>query len=60
MRNLAEAQKLGLTGTPPSFVLAFTDPKTSQVKTVARMIGAQPYAAFKAQLDRLLAEAAQR
>jgi protein-disulfide isomerase len=56
-KDIAEAQKLGLTGTP-SFVLAYTDPKTSQVKTVARVIGAQPYAAFKAQMDRLLAEVA--
>ena len=55
-RDMAEAQKVGVTGTP-SFFLAYTDPKSSKVKTLARLTGAQPYAAFKAQLDRLLAEA---
>ncbi len=55
-RDMAEAQKVGVSGTP-SFFLAYTDPKSSQVKTLARLTGAQPYAAFKAQLDRLLAEA---
>ena len=55
--DMVEAQKLGVTGTP-TFFIAYTDPKSSRVRTLARVVGAQPYAAFKAQLDRLLAEAA--
>jgi protein-disulfide isomerase len=54
-RDMAEAQKAGATGTPV-FFLAYTDPSSSKVKTVARLSGAQPFAAFKAQIDKLLAE----
>jgi predicted DsbA family dithiol-disulfide isomerase len=52
---MAEAQKAGLTGTP-AFFLAYTDPKSTKIKTVSRLVGAQPYAAFKAAIDKLLAE----
>ncbi len=55
-KDMAEAQKAGVTGTP-SFLLAYTDPKSSKVRTLTRLVGAQPYAAFKAQIDRLLAAA---
>lgn len=54
--DMVEGQKAGASATP-SFFLAYTDPKSSKVRTVSRLIGAQPYAAFKAQIDRLLAEA---
>jgi protein-disulfide isomerase len=54
-KDLAEGAKAGVTGTP-LFFLAYTDPASSKVKTVARLSGAQPYAAFKAQIDKLLAE----
>jgi protein-disulfide isomerase len=54
-KDAAEGQKAGVTGTP-LFFLAYTDPKSSKVKTVARLSGAQAYDAFKAQIDKLLAE----
>jgi protein-disulfide isomerase len=51
---MAEAQKAGINGTP-GFFLAYTEPNSTKVKTVARLTGAQPFAAFKAQIDKLLA-----
>ena len=54
-KDMAEAQKAGITGTP-AFFLAYTDPSSSKVKTVTGMKGAQPFAAFKAAIDKLLAE----
>jgi len=54
-KDMAEAQKAGVTGTP-AFFLAYTDPSSSKVKTVTGMKGAQPFAAFKAAIDKLLAE----
>jgi protein-disulfide isomerase len=53
--DMAQAEKAGLTGTP-SFFLAYTDPKGTKVKTVSRLIGAQPYATFKAAIDKLLTD----
>lgn len=53
-KDMAEGQKAGVSGTP-TFFLAYTDPKSSKVKTAARLTGAQPYAAFKATIDKLLA-----
>ncbi len=55
-KDMAEVANAGATGTP-LFFLAYTDPTSSKVKTVARVSGAQPFAAFKAQIDKLLAEA---
>ena len=55
-KDMSEAQKAGVTGTP-TFFIAVTDPASSKIKTVSRLSGAQPYAAFKAEIDRLLAEA---
>jgi protein-disulfide isomerase len=57
-QNMAEAQKAGVTGTP-TFFLAYTDPKSSKVKTVRRLSGAQPFSAFKAEIDKLLADGAE-
>jgi protein-disulfide isomerase len=54
-KDMAEAQKAGITGTP-AFFLAYTDPSSSKVKTVTVMKGAQPFASFKAAIDKLLAE----
>jgi protein-disulfide isomerase len=54
-KDMAEAQKAGVTGTP-AFFLAYTDPASSKVKTVTALKGAQPFAAFKAAIDKLLAE----
>ncbi len=56
-RDMAEARKAGISGTP-GFFLAYTDPKSKTVKSVSSLKGAQPFAAFKAEIDRLLAEAA--
>ena len=53
-RDAAEGQKAGVTGTP-AFFLAYTDPKSSKVRTEVRLTGAQPFAAFKAAIDKLLA-----
>ena len=54
-KDMTEAQKAGITGTP-AFFLAYTDPSSSKVKTVTALKGAQPFAAFKAEIDKLLAE----
>ena len=54
-KDMAEAEKAGVTGTP-GFFLAYTDPSSSKVKTLVRLSGAQPFSAFKAQIDKLLAE----
>jgi protein-disulfide isomerase len=53
--DIAEAQKAGVTGTP-AFFLAYTDAKSTTVKTVTRLVGAQPYASFKTAIDKLLVE----
>jgi protein-disulfide isomerase len=54
-KDMSEAQKAGVTGTP-AFFLAYTDPSSSKVKTVTSLKGAQPFTAFKAAIDKLLAE----
>lgn len=51
-KDMAEAQRLQVTGTP-TFFLGLTDANSSQIKGV-RMSGAQPYAAFKDAIERLL------
>lgn len=53
--DIAEAQKAGIAGTP-SFFLAYTDAKSSTIKTVTRLVGSQPYAAFKAAIDKQLVD----
>jgi protein-disulfide isomerase len=53
-KDMAEAQKAGVTGTP-AFFFAYTDPTSSKVKTLTRLTGAQPFPAFKAEIDKLLA-----
>ena len=55
-RDMDEARKAGVNRTP-IFFLATTDPASSKVETITRLIGAQPYATFKAEIDRVLSEA---
>ena len=52
-KDLAEAQKLQVSGTP-TFFIGVINPNDPDVKAT-RMVGAQPYAAFKAAIERLLA-----
>ncbi len=53
--DMAEAQKARVTGTP-AFFIAFTDTKGTTIKTVTRLVGAQPYAAFKAAIEKQLVD----
>ncbi len=54
-RDMAEAQKLGITGTP-AFLIGRTDPKSSKLTILAAVRGARPFADFKTEIDKLLAE----
>jgi protein-disulfide isomerase len=54
-RDMAEAQKLGISGTP-GFLIGRTDPKSSKVRIAAALRGARPFADFKAEIEKLLAE----
>jgi protein-disulfide isomerase len=57
-RDMTEAGKAGVTGTP-SFVLGLSDPSDpSRVRGLAFIRGAQPFATFKAQIDSALATVA--
>jgi protein-disulfide isomerase len=56
-KDMAEASKAGASGTP-SFVLAKTNPDDpTKVTGLAFIRGAQPFAAFKAQIDSALEDA---
>lgn len=46
---------VGVEGTP-SFFLAVSDPATGTLRSIRFVIGAQPFASFKSQIDALLAE----
>jgi protein-disulfide isomerase len=52
-KDVAEAQRLQATGTP-TFFIGVAGPNDSEMKGT-RLVGAQPYATFKATIDRLLA-----
>jgi protein-disulfide isomerase len=52
-KGLAEAQQLQATGTP-TFFIGVTGSNNSEMKAT-RLVGAQPYSAFKAVIERLLA-----
>jgi protein-disulfide isomerase len=54
-KDLGDAQKAGATGTP-TFFLGRTDPNGKEVRSVRKLVGAQPYAAFKDAIDTLLAQ----
>lgn len=51
-KDVAEAGKVQANGTP-TFFIGLTDAKSSQIKGT-RIVGAQPYQAFKQTIDRLL------
>ncbi len=53
--DIAEARDAGVSGTL-AFFLAYTDPKSATIKTVTKLVGSQPYASFKAAIDKQLAE----
>jgi protein-disulfide isomerase len=53
--DIVEAHGAGLTGTP-TFFLAYTDPKSTTIKTLTKLVGSQPYAAFKAAIDKQLGD----
>lgn len=53
-KDMAEAQKAGVTGTP-AFLLAVTDPADrTKVKGLTVLRGAQPYDRFKTELEQAL------
>jgi hypothetical protein len=56
-RDMEAARKLGVTGTP-AFFLAYTDPKSSKVRTLAALVGAKAFADFKTEIERLLSKTA--
>jgi protein-disulfide isomerase len=53
--SMAQANKVGITSTP-SFAIGRTDPETSRIKILAAPRGARPFASFKAEIDKLLAD----
>jgi len=56
-KNMDEARKAGVTGTP-AFFLALTEPGSTKVKTLAALKGAKAFADFKTEIERLLAQPA--
>jgi protein-disulfide isomerase len=53
-KDMAEAAKAGVTGTP-AFLIAVTDPEDpKKVKGLSTLRGAQPYPSFKVALERAL------
>jgi protein-disulfide isomerase len=54
-KDLTDGQRAGITGTP-GFFLGVTDPNGTEIKAVRVIKGAQPFAAFQAAIDSLLAE----
>jgi protein-disulfide isomerase len=54
-RDVAEVQKIGITGTP-AFLIGRTDPGSSKLTIAAAVRGARPFAEFKTEIDKLLAE----
>ncbi len=51
-KDIAQGQKAGVTGTP-AFLIGYAEPN-GKVKAVKKIVGAQPYATFKAAIDELL------
>jgi protein-disulfide isomerase len=54
-RDLEEALRMGLTSTP-TFLLGLVEPGGTHVRATRKIVGAQPYAAFREAIDALLAE----
>lgn len=57
-RDMAAARRVGITATP-NFVLGRTEPGSSRIRVLASLRGAKPFADFKTEIDKLLAEAEQ-
>jgi predicted DsbA family dithiol-disulfide isomerase len=53
-KDIADAGAAGITGTP-SFLVGVIQPGDGRVKVVKKLVGAKPYAEFKAAIDGLLA-----
>jgi len=51
-KRMAEGQKAGITGTP-AFLLGFVE-SDGKVRATKKIVGAQPYASFKATIDEML------
>ena len=52
-KDIAEGENAGVSGTP-TFMLGVIDPKSSKVKVLKVLSGAQPYAVFKEALESAL------
>jgi protein-disulfide isomerase len=52
-KDIADAGSAGITGTP-SFLIGVIQPGDGRVKVVKKLVGAKPYAEFKAAIDDLL------
>ena len=55
-RDMAEAQKLSITGTP-GFLIGRTEPNSSKLKVLAVLRGARPFEDFKREIEKQLADA---
>ena len=53
-KDIAEGEKAGVTGTP-AFFLGITTPNSPTLKVTKTIVGAKAYAAFKEEIDALLA-----
>ena len=51
---MSAGEQAGVRGTP-TFFLGVTEPNSTKLKAVRRIVGAQPYAAFKTAIEELLA-----
>jgi protein-disulfide isomerase len=52
-KDIADAGAVGISGTP-TFLVGIVDPGDGRVKVVKKLVGAKPYAEFKAAVDGLL------
>jgi protein-disulfide isomerase len=52
---MSAGEQAGVRGTP-TFFIGLTEPNSPNLKAVRRIVGAQPYGAFKAAIDQLLAQ----
>jgi len=52
-RDLAEGRRAGVTGTP-TFFLGWVEPDGTRVRSIRRLVGAQPYDAFKEAIEAAL------
>lgn len=53
--DLEEAQRLGVTSTP-TFLVGVVEPDGTHVRAARKIVGAQPYAAFREAIEGLLAK----